>query len=46
MMVLPVAWMVIAPGGFESLFKERVRAEAWAAQCGGVIRPLVFGDMP
>ena len=25
---------------------ERARAEAWAVQCGGVIRPLVFGDMP
>ncbi len=42
----PVAWLVTSKDGHRSLFLELVRAEAWAAQCGGVIRPLVFGDEP
>lgn len=42
----PVAWLVTAADGFQAVFLELVRAEAWAAQCGGIIRPLVFGDEP
>ena len=40
----PVAWLVTSKDGHRSVFLELVRAEAWAAQCHGVIRPLVYGD--
>jgi hypothetical protein len=40
----PVAWLVTSRDGHRSVFLELVRAEAWAAQCHGVIRALIFGD--
>jgi len=35
------AYLVIGADGHRCVFLERVRADAWAAQCSGVVVPLV-----
>ena len=43
---MTVAWMVIYGefGQYKALFLDRARAEQYANDSHGVIRPLIFGD--